>query len=264
MQYSSDQYPATNKPGDFSPLGGGLLQQGVFVQAGTQQLPLASSHLQQPLQSMQYVQQTPVQPFVGQSNTQQPYSQHPAAQQYCNQPPASMQYGTQQMPTQYPGVQQPQYQDTWNQQSPGYQQAYMQQTMPMQNSPGLQPGYTPTQSSTPGTAVLGNQYCAQQEQIFFVNEKWASLSRDDFTILDQTRQPVFKLDSSAISLKQKRVLKTIKGQAVCSLKKKVGVKLSHLLMLTVRNLHSSFLTFAAYKWHHLVTTWPASMLYRRM
>ena len=71
--------------------------------------------------------------------------------------------------------------------------------------------------------MLGAQYCAQGEQIFFVNEKWASLSGDDFTILDRNRQPAFKLDSSAFSLKQKRVLKTIKGEAVCSLKKKVKV-----------------------------------------
>ena len=54
-----------------------------------------------------------------------------------------------------------------------------------------------------------------------MNEKWASLSRDDFSILDSQKQPVFKMDSSAFSVKQKRVLKTAAGKAVCSLKKKV-------------------------------------------
>lgn len=80
------------------------------------------------------------------------------------------------------------------------------------------------QAGTVAAAVLGKQFLAQGEQIFFVNEKWASVSGDDFTILDFNRQPVFKLDSSAISIKQKRVLKTIRGQAVCSHKKKASMR----------------------------------------
>ncbi|KAL0029280.1 hypothetical protein WJX79_007117 [Trebouxia sp. C0005] len=70
-------------------------------------------------------------------------------------------------------------------------------------------------------AVIGSQYCAQGEQIFFVNEKWASLSGDDFNILDSNKQIVFRMDSSAFSIKQHRVLKTVKGHPVCSLKKKL-------------------------------------------
>ncbi len=72
-------------------------------------------------------------------------------------------------------------------------------------------------------AVIGSQYCAQGEKIFFVNEMWASLSRDDFNILDSNKQVVFRLDSSAFSIKQHRVLKTVKGHPVCSLKKKVSM-----------------------------------------
>ncbi|KAL3141271.1 hypothetical protein ABBQ38_003606 [Trebouxia sp. C0009 RCD-2024] len=139
----------------------------------------------------------------------------------------TQQTGRQQL--QLPYVQQPYPQDVQSTQAYGQQAAYPAygqqqgfQQMSVQHSvqpavqqmPGQQIVHAPA-------AVVGVQYCAQGEQVFFINEKWASLSKDDFSILDSHKQPVFKMDSSAFSLKQKRVLKTTAGKAVCSLKKKV-------------------------------------------
>ena len=108
-------------------------------------------------------------------------------------------------------------------------QAYGQQSVyPPYGQQGVQQGVQRVFQQMPGqqvvqapAAIVGAQYCAQGEQIFFVNEKWASLSRDDFSILDSHKQPVLQMDSSVFSVKQKRVLKTTTGKAVCSLKKKV-------------------------------------------
>ena len=223
MEYTN-QYPAGYKPSEFSPLGGSL-QQSMVAQAGVaQQASAASAYPQQSMQSLPYSQQAPVQAYPNQQIAQQEYygQQQPALpQQYCSQQSIPQQYYSQQMPAQQSNMQQAQYQEPWGQQLPASQPFYQQQNVPMQTPPGLQPNFNLPQSDT--SAVLGAQYCAQGEQIFFVNEKWASLSGDDFTILDRNRQPAFKLDSSAFSLKQKRVLKTIKGEIVCSLKKKVSI-----------------------------------------
>ena len=125
-------------------------------------------------------------------------------------------------------LQQPHAQQVYSQQMQGVQPYGQQLAQPpfgQQGGVGQQayvpqmPGQQVVQAPA---AVVGAQYCAQGEQIFFVNEKWASLSRDDFSILDSNKQPIFKMDSSAFSVTQKRVLKTAKGQAVCSLKKKVA------------------------------------------
>lgn len=58
-------------------------------------------------------------------------------------------------------------------------------------------------------------------QVFFLKEKLASLSGDDFDILDANNSPAFKMQASAVSLAEKRVLKNPQNQPVCSLKKKV-------------------------------------------
>ena len=58
-------------------------------------------------------------------------------------------------------------------------------------------------------------------QVFFLKEKLASLSGDDFDILDGNNNPAFKMQASAVSLAEKRVLKNAQNQPVCSLKKKV-------------------------------------------
>jgi len=57
--------------------------------------------------------------------------------------------------------------------------------------------------------------------VFFLKEKLASLSGDDFDILDANNNPAFKMQASAVSLAEKRVLKNAQNQPVCSLKKKV-------------------------------------------
>ena len=72
-----------------------------------------------------------------------------------------------------------------------------------------------------GSAIVSPQYCFPTEQVFFLKEKLASLSGDDFDILDGNNNPAFKMQASALSLTEKRVLKTAQNQAVCSLKKKV-------------------------------------------
>lgn len=61
-------------------------------------------------------------------------------------------------------------------------------------------------------------------QTFFLKEKLASLSGDDFDILDGNNNPAFKMQASALSLTEKRVLKNAQNQPVCSLKKKVSNK----------------------------------------
>ena len=61
-------------------------------------------------------------------------------------------------------------------------------------------------------------------QTFFLKEKLASLSGDDFDILDGNNNPAFKMQASALSLTEKRVLKNAQNQPVCSLKKKVRYK----------------------------------------
>lgn len=233
MQYPI-QYPAAYKPSEFSPLGASL-QQGTLIQATTP--PHGSAAFAYPLQqvqSLQYGQQPPMQPYSSQQTvTQQVYSEQPALQHQYSQQPGPQQYYPQQMPAQQSSTQPQQYQQSYVQQVPAAHSGYSQTMTPLQIAPGLQPNFGFPQLGT--SAVLGAQYCAQGEQVFFVNEKWASLSRDDFSILDSNRQPAFKLDSSAISLKQKRILKTIKGQAVCSLKKKVSTRfltqcLLHLML----------------------------------
>ncbi|KAL3162345.1 hypothetical protein ABBQ32_010028 [Trebouxia sp. C0010 RCD-2024] len=125
----------------------------------------------------------------------------------------TQQAGGQQL--QLPYVQQPYPQDVQSTHGYGHHAAYTPYGQQgFQQMPGQQIVHAPA-------AIVGVQYCAQGEQVFFVNEKWASLSKDDFSILDSHKQPVFNMDSSAFSLKQKRVLKTAAGKAVCSLKKKV-------------------------------------------
>ncbi|KAL0046956.1 hypothetical protein WJX82_002894 [Trebouxia sp. C0006] len=73
----------------------------------------------------------------------------------------------------------------------------------------------------PSSAVVSPQYCTQMEQVFFLKEKLASLSGDDFDILDANNSPAFKMQASAVSLAEKRVLKNPQNQPVCSLKKKL-------------------------------------------
>ncbi|KAL3141272.1 hypothetical protein ABBQ38_003607 [Trebouxia sp. C0009 RCD-2024] len=72
-----------------------------------------------------------------------------------------------------------------------------------------------------GSAVVGQQYCSPAEQVFFLKEKLASLSGDDFDIFDGSNNPAFKMQASALSLTEKRVLKNAQNQPVCSLKKKL-------------------------------------------
>ncbi len=54
-----------------------------------------------------------------------------------------------------------------------------------------------------------------------LKEKLASLSGDDFDIMDANNNAAFKMQSSALSLAEKRILKNAQNQPVCSLKKKV-------------------------------------------
>lgn len=158
--------------------------------------------------------------------------QNGVQQQYWSESGApSSQFAAQsQMAQQMNGqqVQQPYAQQVYGQQMQGvqtYGQQLAQPSFGQQNGFGQvtyvqqMPGQQIIQAPA---AVVDAQYCAQGEQIFFVNEKWASLSRDDFSILDSNKQRIYKMDSSAFSVTQKRVLKTAKGQAVCSLKKKVA------------------------------------------
>lgn len=164
----------------------------------------------QEVQSMQAYSQQPVYP---------PYS-HPGVQQ-------GVQQGFQQT-SGYQGGQQGAQQGVQQGVQPGVQQGVQQVFQQMPGQQNVQPAVQQVFQQMPGqqvvqapAAIVGAQYCAQGEQIFFVNEKWASLSKDDFSILDSQKQPVFRMDSSAFSVKQKRVLKTRAGKAVCSLKKKV-------------------------------------------
>ena len=170
----------------------GFFQNGVQQQHWQESNTIPSNFAEQPQPSQQLYGQQPQQPYA-----QQLYGQQGQWTQGYGQPVQNMQAYSQQSA-----------QPLYGQQGAATQAAYVQQM------PGQQVVHAPA-------AVVGAQYCAQAEQIFFINEKWASLSRDDFSILDRTQQPVFKMDSSAFSVTQKRVLKTAKGQAVCSLKKKV-------------------------------------------
>ena len=212
---------------------GGPLQTGAEQQRWdnySQQLNLGSSQPQVMQQTQS--QQQPGQPaYSQQMQGQQPYSQ----QMYGAQHYGQQQYGQQNQQIYAQQFQQPyaqQGQSAYAQQvypqqvqSQGYgqqcsaQQPYGQQAYPQQ-------GFTQMPGQQTAAAVIGSQYCAQGEQIFFVNEKWASLSGDDFNILDSNKQIVFRMDSSAFSIKQHRVLKTVKGHPVCSLKKKVSMLLS--------------------------------------
>ncbi|DBB01035.1 TPA: hypothetical protein ACH3X1_000935 [Trebouxia sp. C0004] len=88
-----------------------------------------------------------------------------------------------------------------------------------QNQQGMQGGFS--QQGGPSSAVVSAQYCAQMEQVFFLKEKLASLSGDDFDIMDGNNNPAFKMQASAVSLAEKRVLKNAHNQPVCSLKKKL-------------------------------------------
>ncbi len=178
------------------------------LQAGAQQQQWGGNS--QSLGQPQLMQQTYNQQIPG----QQTYSQQMQGQQLYGQPPYGQQsqqvYGQQ---NQHSYGQQGYAQQVQNQ---GYGQQNMGQPIYGQQAYGQQ---MPGQQTA--SAVVGAQYCAQGEQVFFVNEKWASLSGDDFNILDSNKQIVFKMDSSAFSVQQKRVLKTAKGHPVCSLKKKV-------------------------------------------
>ena len=205
---------------------GGPLQVGAEQQHWdnySQQLNLVSS---QPQVVQQTYSQQPGQPMQG----QQPYSQQMYGQQLYGQ----QQYGQQNQQIYAQQLQQPygqQGQSAYGQQvypqqvqSQGYgQQGNTQQ--PYGQQAYSQQGLAQLPGQQTAAAVIGSQYCAQGEQIFFVNEKWASLSHDDFNILDSNKQIMFRLDSSAFSIKQHRVLKTVKGQPVCSLKKKVSMLL---------------------------------------
>lgn len=113
-------------------------------------------------------------------------------------------------------------QQNFNQNQQGFGQS--QQGMPGQqgfgqNQQGMQGGFG--QQGGPSSAVVSPQYCTQTEQVFFLKEKLASLSGDDFDILDANNNPAFKMQASAVSLAEKRVLKNAQNQAVCSLKKKL-------------------------------------------
>ncbi len=215
---------------------GGPLQVGAEQQhwdSHSQPLNLGSSQPQ--VMQQTYSQQQPGQPaYSQQMQGQQPYSQQMYGQQQYGQQnqqvyaqqlhqPYGQQgqsaYGQQVYPQQ---VQSQGYGQQGSAQQPYGQQAYSQQ------------GFAQMPGQQTAAAVIGSQYCAQAEQIFFVNEKWASLSGDDFNILDSNKQVVFRLDSSAFSIKQHRVLKTVKGHPVCSLKKKVGV----VLFLSLPSNHS--------------------------
>ena len=197
----------------------GSIQPQVMQQTYSQQQPGQPAYSQQMQGQQPYSQQMYGQQQYGQQNQQvyaqqlqQPYGQQGRSaygQQMYPQQVQSQGYG-QQGSAQQPYGQQAYPQQASNQQLYG-QQAYSQQGLAQM--PGQQTA----------AAVIGSQYCAQAEQIFFVNEKWASLSGDDFNILDSNKQVVFRLDSSAFSIKQHRVLKTVKGHPVCSLKKKVSV-----------------------------------------
>ena len=147
------------------------------------------------------VQQTSAQPFYG---SQVP-GQQTSTQGYSQQ----MQY--QQVPGQHAVA--PQLHNQGYDQQSVNQQGYGQQALVQQ---------MPWQQPAAALPVVGSQYCAQGEQLFFLNENFASLSGDDFTVLDGNKQPVFKMDSSAFSMRRKRVLKAVKGnQSVCSMKRKV-------------------------------------------
>ncbi len=243
---------------------GGPLQVGAEQQHWdnyNQPLNLGSSHPQ--VMQQTYSQQQPGQPACSQQmQGQQPYSQQMYGQQ---------QYGQQNQQVYAPQLQQPygqQGQSAYGQQvypqqvqSQGYgqqgsaQQPYGQQTYPQQavnqqlygQQAYSQQGSAQMPGQKTAVAVIGSQYCAQGEQIFFVNEKWASLSRDDFNILDSNKQVVFRLDSSAFSIKQHRVLKTVKGHPVCSLKKKVSVVL--FLLLPSNHFTHRPMLFLSQHWH---------------
>lgn len=113
------------------------------------------------------------------------------------------------------------------------QQGMMGQGMPGQHGtstgmPGQQgmmghgmPGQQGMPGQHAGSAVVGQHYCFPTEQVFFLKEKLASLSGDDFDIFDGSNNPAFKMQASALSLTEKRVLKNAQNQPVCSLKKKV-------------------------------------------
>ena len=192
------------------------------VQSGVQQYHWSESNAPPTQVPHQMTQQTNVQ------QVQQPYAQQLYAQEMQNlqaygQQPSYSPYGQQ-------GVQQGAQQGVQQGVQQGAKQGFQQSFQPGQQGiqQGVQQGVQQVFQQMPGqqvvqapAAIVGAQYCAQGEQIFFVNEKWASLSRDDFSILNSQKQPVFKMDSSAFSVKQKRVLKTAAGKAVCSLKKKV-------------------------------------------
>ena len=212
----------------------------------------SQSGVQQHVWSESNVPSTQAQPQMTQQTKGQ-HLQQSCAQQACGQEVQTL-HAYSQQPVyplhSHPGAQQGGQQDL--QQIPGKQgvQQGVQQGVEQGVQPGVQPGFFQPgvqqvfqqmfgqQSVQPAVqqvfqqmpgqqvvqapaAIVGAQYCAQGEQIFFVNEKWASLSKDDFSILDSQKQPVFRMDSSAFSVKQKRVLKTTAGKAVCSLKKKV-------------------------------------------
>ena len=188
------------------------------LQSGVQQYHWSESNAPPTQAPPQMTQQTSVQQLQ-QPYAHQPYAQEMQSLQVYGQQPSYSPYGQQ-------GVQQGTQQGVQQAAKQGYQQSIQPGQQGIQH--GVQQGVQQVFQQMPGqqvvqapAAIVGAQYCAQGEQILFVNEKWASLSRDDFSILNSQKQPLFKMDSSAFSVKQKRVLKTAAGKAVCSLKKKV-------------------------------------------
>lgn len=200
-------------------------QQGLSGQQnyGQQGMPGPQSCGQQGMQGQQgYGQQGYGQQSYGQQNFNQ---QSTPGQQNFNQQGMSgpQGYGQPGMPGQ-PGFNQ--NQQGYGQGMPG-QQGFNQNQQGFnpnqqgfgQNQQGMQGGFG--QQGGPSSAVVSPQYCAQTEQTFFLKEKLASLSGDDFDILDGNNNPAFKMQASALSLAEKRVLKNAQNQPVCSLKKKL-------------------------------------------
>ena len=204
------------------------------------------------------MQQSYEQQFPGQTAYTQQYPNQVAHPQQFQNQQSYGQYG-QQAPGQTAYAQQvnqnfsPQTQQQYqylqqNQQPVSNQQAFCQQVQqsapygqqPVQLVYGQQGVNQQMQAQQMAISVLGAQYCSQGEQIFFVNEKWNSLSGDDFAILDSRQQAVFKMDSSAFSIQQKRVLKNMRGHPVCSLKKKASKPPSTRYIYSCQNSKFAF------------------------
>ena len=71
--------------------------------------------------------------------------------------------------------------------------------------------------------MLGQQYCANREEVYLLKEKLGSLSGDDFTITSPNDPSKgFKLDSKMMSMGGARTLKALHGgSAIMHMKHKV-------------------------------------------